>query len=90
MHDNIGRTMTAAPCSGVHRSPKGRLGMLQVCRGSSPETFSRDTSESSPWPSRELMTMQSQKPSSVCRLLYTLGMACQWQSCCRMPCQSST
>ena len=69
--------------------PKGCRGMLQVCGGSSAERFSRDTSESSPWPSRKLI-MQSQKPSSVCRLLSTLGTACQWQSCCRMQCQSST
>ena len=70
--------------------PKSCLGMLQVCGGSSAERFSRDTSESNSWPSQQLITMQSRKPSSVCRLLSTLGMACQWQSCCRMPCQSST
>ena len=94
-HQTLCMTMLAGPGLLHHAvestiPPKGRLGMLQVCGGSSAEVFSRDTSESSPWPGRKLITMQSQKPSSVCRLLSTLGMACQWQNCCRMPSQSST
>ena len=80
MHDNDSRTRSAHLAVKCTNSPKGCLGMLQVCSGSSAENFSRDTSESSPWPSQELITMQSQKPSSVCRLLSTLGTACQWQS----------